>query len=354
MRPRLILAMAIAMLVGLLSAAPAAAVVSPITFFASMYSQCLNGTGPASMSGTISLLDAGGGLLQKTTVTSDGTGAWSSACFVWGGLQPGLRVKAVFGATQRTLTIPTFTVRADRASDVLSGVAPASTTVTLQWTTNSFISAVSHLTTATSSASGSWSKDVTSLAEFRGGDYVTASFVDSSGDTIVAYEYVPQVVVVLGSSAAHANLLSGTAINGTLETSGGAIRARLHFAAGSYGYNLDGQFATLTGVPVMPAVGNVVRTDIPTDGTFTVGNVTAKVTTASDLVSGACPAGRYYRIEVVHASPYSIKWVTGTCASNGTYGRDLTSTVDIVAGDRVTVMSRTIAGDVIERIAIAG
>ncbi len=352
LRRRLSIALvAAAMGIGLL-AAPATATAT-VRFSVQLGSLCMNGWGPVSVSGTAYLLDGTGAVLGSDPVTTDGSGYWYTTPCFGTKILSGMKVKATFGATTRTVAVPTLSMRINRATDVFSGLGPASAALSLVVTRSiGFASQPGVIVPVTVGSSGSWSKDTTATADVHGGDYAEVQYTPSTGDMFYVYEYVPQVKVMLGSSDFSGDILTGSLLSAVLRTSGGATRAH-GYLSGTYGYNVAGGWATSTGLPVVPGVGNVVASDAGSDGTFTVGYVGATVTTSTDVVAGSCIAGQPYEIAVMHPSPYSYKTVTGTCPAGATYSRDVTSTTDIVSGDTVTVSSKLASGDMIQRQKIA-
>ena len=140
----------------------------------------------------------------------------------------------------------------DRATDVMSGKAPAGASLSLTVTAlTGFTSGPGIGIPVTATGSGTWSKDTTSSVNVKGGDFASLSYTSASGDVVYVSEYVPQVIVRLGSSEMSGNILTGSVINATLRTSGGTLRAKASIGGG-YGYGLAGRWMSTSGCPPWP------------------------------------------------------------------------------------------------------
>jgi putative ubiquitin-RnfH superfamily antitoxin RatB of RatAB toxin-antitoxin module len=205
-------------------------------------------------------------------------------------------------------------------------------------------------TSTTAGSAGTYAKDVTSTVNVAGGDRIEAIYTASSGDVLGVSEITPMVQVWVGRSQFGGHLLSGTGGTVTLRTSAGTFR-------GSGPISFDGiDLETLhdssvfrnAGTPKTARVGDRVSSALQSNMSFKIPNLTIHVDSATDVISGACPAGRSLMWTVADSGNV-IALNVATCSGAGSYSIDTTADHDIGAGERVEVTARLATGD---RVAI--
>lgn len=341
-----------ALLAGL-TISTAAAAATPITFTAAYGDSCVNVSGPVGSTGSLRLLNSSGAQLDSQAVDLAGDGE-DLDCFEIDPL-PGMKVSATLDGTTRTWTLPKLSVRIDRATDVVRGQAPAGKTVRLRVRHYSGFNSFGYWnTTKTASSAGTYSKDLTSLVNIRGGDTVSATYISSAGDRISVQEVAPRIQVWIGRSRFGAELLTGTGGKVTLRNAAGTYRATgvvsyiPLYEEGVLDYS---QFLN-DGDPRTVRAGDKVSSTIQSDMSFTVPTITVAADAASDGVTGTCPAGKQLRLRVAHEGSQQFE-ATGTCTGAGTFAFDTTGFYDIVAGDRAEIAFRFVKGDLVARRVIA-
>jgi hypothetical protein len=150
-------------------------------------------------------------------------------------------------------------------------------------------------------------------------------------------------------------LLSGTGGSVALRTPTGTTRAKALVAWDGISGNLfdGGTFRSGAGALVSPRVGDKVVSALQPDMRFTIPNLTASASAASDVVHGSCPAHR--PLQLTLADGGSTVFVGSTiCSAAGTYSYDFTPHADVLVGQRVDVAARLAAGDLVVRRTVAG
>lgn len=305
---------------------------------------CVNIDGPAGATGVVRHRTSGGTLIDHVDVTLglDGIGV---ACFD-SELVAGQKIQPTIDGVTRTMTLPKFSIRINRSTDVISGAAPAGRPVKLTVAHfTSFSGFAYYHASKTASSSGTYSRDVTSIVNIAGGDLVSGYTTLSSGDSVSTREITPRIKVWIGRSHFGSQLMSGTGGTVTLRNASGTYRA----SGGTSWLELDSviwdnAIFLNDGTPKSPRVGDRITSSIQSNMSFTIPNLSLTIDTADDGVSGSCPASRWVFIEVTNDG--AVKYTDQVkCSAGGTYSRDMTGDHDLVAAERVEVVARLSTGD---------
>jgi hypothetical protein len=342
------LGLAAVLLLALGGTAPAAAATA-ISFEMTLYNPCAVVVGPPTGLASVSQLNASGTVLETLEAPLDGAGR-GQVCFDDAFLT-GMKVRGTTLGVTRTVTMPKLTLSTDRTTDVVRGTGPAA--VSLQVSVRHWTTLKTHATTTfdrTTSSTGTWSKDLTSMLNLIGGDEVSISY-EKGSDTFTRRGWVPRVTVTIGRSAVTANINPGTGGAVSLKTSTGTLRATAYMGAGAWNSSgpVENRFTSSGGNGVATRIGDKVSGPFQPSMSFTVPSITVAVDTGTDLVSGACQANRQVLVEVMNPAQQFFREAT-QCSAGGQYGADMTSLVNVQSGDRITVKLRLVAGDVVQRI----
>ena len=110
--------------------------------------------------------------------------------------------------------------------------------------------------------------------------------------------------------------------------------------------SIFGDFLDDDGHPVRVRVGQTIRAlDVASDASFAVPAVTGSATSSTDRVNGSC-GGPYrdYFVEAYSPTFNRYGFVVGTSRADGTFSKDLTSRIDLRAGDTVNIQCRLSTG----------
>ena len=213
-RRRLAVVVMVAMLAVVVPASVNAALGGSITVYAQI-GGCFYGKGPANSSGTVVWQTAAGRLKASFNTTSDGNGTFYAPKVVCAQLRlvVGDTLKMTFPYVTRTFTVPRLTVNFNRSTNVISGLAPPSSSFALDvarpWLVRSEGTEVDCNTTVHVGGTGTWSLDATGLStgdncpsdyDPIGGDQATVFWTGPKGDTVYRYGYAHSVTVTIGDS----------------------------------------------------------------------------------------------------------------------------------------------------------
>ncbi|MDY7075357.1 MAG: hypothetical protein SXV54_00400 [Chloroflexota bacterium] len=231
-----------------------------------------------------------------------------------------------------TVAVPTLTVQADRAADVLSGQAPPGAPLEVTWTGGDDWDEGSHIWTVTPTVAGSYSLDLSDQVDLERGDRIEVAWTDENGNKVwVAYNsprfetelggrsisvlgpiYAPLTLTLLSTDGA--SLYTET---DTLDSSG---QARFYL----YDYLGD--------VPLYLETGQTLVADWPDEVmTVTLPHLTARADPHADTVSGEAPPDARLMVSSYHSYYYSSYWPV-TATVTGTYSVDFDGEVDVGSG----------------------
>jgi hypothetical protein len=335
-----------AALVGFVTVAPAVGA-TPVTFHVDLRYSCVYFYGAASTAYTVSRLD-GTLVLDRDVVATDG-GGMGQACFA-DAPTAGQELRAVTAGYARTMTVPAFSMRNDRATDVVSGAAPAGRTVNVgvdRYATGTYgDGAAPYERTVTATASGTYSVDVTADGGFRGGDALSAWVTTAAGDSLFTGAPAEHVRVQRGSSRVDGWLSPGDPVELVLRNATGGIRGRARLV-GLPDNPSWGRFMTANGATVVARAGDKVVGDLAPDATFTIPDMTIVADSTTDVVTLTCPGmPGQGAIVIARRADFSASVTrVGVTNASGVRSYDVTASVDLEAGDVLEGTCRLDSGD---------
>lgn len=313
----------------------------PFALGITVLGECATATGPGSTAGA-DQLDAAGAVIQHTTANT--VFGNYSLCFNEP-FVPGMKLRVTIGSDTRTLTVPTLSMKINRQTDVVSGLAPKSVALQVQVTdANMNGSGLLKTRSITSTATGTYSTDMTSLVNMIGGDSVRLMYKTAAGDVFWLATATPQLVVMTGSSRIGANLPAGMTTSVKLTTSTGVARGATVLSSAAERTLTTGMLVSAAGVAVTARVGDKVSASFAADTAMTIKAQTLAADVATKVVSGICPAGRPLLVTIWRDALYAQ--FSGACAGDGTWAVNVTS-YGLQADDKVVLDTRTGAGDIV-------
>lgn len=336
-----------------LAGAPAVGATAPLFLFnVQVNSECVYlNQGPASVFTTISQLDPAGAPVEIRGITLDSGGS-GGVCMAEP-FYPGMKVSALVNGTTRTLTVPKLTVKVDRVTDVVSGVAPKGSSLTIQvvhWA--NYATSATTTVNKTATSTGTYSTDLTSKVNVIGGDRASVTLNYASGDSAGARTMVTSVGVRIGSPKVEAQLGTGETGVVSLKDAAGVLRAKAGLSFSGWDPSTKGLFVA-GGSAVSTRVGDKVAAPLGGGVAFTVANLTVTTNVSTNVISGVCQANRALKVLVHNDSPYKSEEFKLVCTSGGTYTLNVTATVDLQTADKVLVTMRLSTGDQVSRQRVA-
>jgi hypothetical protein len=333
-------------------ATSAAAAPRPITFEIFIGDSCVYGRARSNSFLKVIITDRSGVQKGRGAVESDPDGYWS-ACMQQGvrPMAPGDRVAVSDFETgqKRALTVPTLTGKVDRGSNIVSGKAPAGTTVEVEAFDFRFdlwgeqYDSVRRVV----ANGGSYSYDFDNAGvDIKGGASVVIRWRTGADVVMVGrFQIAPFVVMALGQSdfagASGPNKLAQLTL-----TRNGVVVARGN-GVGAYGdSSFYGDFADSDGERYFVKGGE--RFSAPVLGaasSWRIPQIAGTANLAADTVSGHCFSnGRFVTLaEGPNGSGYGLGF--GTAKADGSFSVDLTDQVDIRKGFRVGILCYSAEGD---------
>lgn len=358
----------------------ASAAARPLTFNLSIGDECLYGRAANNAKVSLVWRDQDGVSKGKKTIKAEPDGYWQE-CFSYDGrVAPGDTVKGTVKTTSRTLTVPKLTIAANRVADTVHGKGPAGDTVTAyvdDYASNTYSSADEVVAT-----DGTYSHDFSGDIDILGCVYVSLSWQDSANDQVNRQTSssclgfrVGRLSSSYGDDQVWGRVRSLAAVEIDLADSGDTPKA-VAYGVGSYpnGY-FSTEFGDDDGEPVVVLPGDKISAPtIASDAHFTVPNITASTNLTTDVVSGTCIPNGYYELNVygpqqgiraaaqrralLRARPADTdggrsSYKSGYANGSGHFSKDLTSDMNLRAGDIVNLGCRLVTGDWVQRTVIA-
>jgi hypothetical protein len=324
----------------------------PFTFDLAIGDSCIQGTGPASSTIELTLMDANNNVIDTDTVQSDSSGDWwQSNCF-WYDVHGSDKIMAESGPDSRTLQIPVITTVINRVTDVVSGRGPANSTIDLMTRIcHTYNCPSGPSATVNVASNGTYSKDYTSLANLKGRDTVQAQWISPSNDHIRGISRAtPFLLIVLGDNRVRGDGKPNSHLTVKLKTAGGTLLSTAEDFLSARSTSINADFMNSSDQPVYPRPGNKVTADFASDASFTLPSIT--LTHDADSVSGHCSANSWVYVYVENGAP-SYDWTEGyaTSNSNGNFSIALADmsqpTFVIGANDRWEVDCQNKKGDMV-------
>lgn len=355
----------IVMALALAAAVPAsvdAALVGSITVNAQI-GGCFVGTGPANSTGTVVWKTAAGRLKASFHTTSDGDGTFYAPKIVCAQLRlvVGDTLKMTFPNVARTFTVPRLTVNFNRSTNVISGLAPPSSSVALDvarpWLVQSEGTEIDCSATVHVGGAGTWSLDATTLTaggncpsdyDPIGGDEAAVFWTSPKGDTVFRLGYAHFALVTIGASTITGAVGAGQSVKVEERNPTGGLRGSL-LRHGDGSGQFYGTLKNAGGTPIKVRIGDSVDGNWAGSVAFKVPTLAITWDTGANSVRGRCmPNARYGLIYHHDGSSY---------VSNGvTDGAGMTSSIvpgnTLTSGDGAILICARKSGDVIDRVSV--
>jgi hypothetical protein len=329
----------------------------PLTVNVAVGDSCVSGTARKNSFVKVVVRDAAGSKILREVSDTGPSGDWQ-VCGYGYPILTGARVRAtVFETGQsRQFTVPKLTIATDRVSEVVSGKAPAGSTVSLEVSTAGAsmvgLPEYDFVQDVVASGSGTYSHDFSGDGiDLIGGTLATATWRSAGGAINVWRQtYVPGLAVVIGEAQfsgvfkPNAHLGIVVSHNSSEVATGDAV------ADPFYGGQISGQFVDADTEPYAIQPGDEI--DAPglgSDGTFTVPDIAGSATLATDQVSGTCFGGGLYGVYVI-GPQYEFGFDFGMAAPNGSFTADLSSQLNIKKGFSVEIACYRTNGDIVVQV----
>jgi len=361
-RRRLAVVVMVAMLAVVVPASVNAALGGSITVYAQI-GGCFYGKGPANSSGTVVWKTAAGRLKASFNTTSDGNGTFYAPKVVCAQLRlvVGDTLKMTFPYVARTFTVPRLTVNFNRSTNVISGLAPPSSSFALDvarpWLVRSEGTEVDCNTTVHVGGTGTWSLDATGLStgdncpsdyDPIGGDQATVFWTGPKGDTVYRYGYAHSVTVTIGDSGITGAVGAGQSVKVEERNPSGGLRGSVHRHGDGSG-QFHGTLNNAGGMPIKVRIGDSVDGNWAGSVAFKVPTLAITWDTGANTVRGQCMPNARYGLVYNHGSEsYGGNGVTDGAGRTSSIvpGNTLTS------GDSATLICARKSGDLVERVSV--
>jgi hypothetical protein len=338
----------------------AAAAPRPITFEVFIGDHCVFGRAKSDAFLKVIIRDSLGRQKGREAVEADPDGFWVSCVF--GGaraITPGDTINVeVFDTGQvRNFTVPLLTGRVDRGANLVSGRAPAGTTVELEAFDFRFdlwgeaYDVIEHVV----AAGGNYAYDFdTQNIDIEGGASVVVRWRNGS-DTVMAgrFQIAPFVVMALNTSDVAGAVGPNRDIRVAL--SRGGTRVGTAHGVGLYSdTTFYSEFADADGEPYIVTGGEMLSA--PALGAFSswrVPPINTRTDVAADKVAGTCFANGRFVVLAENPAGFEFGFDFGTAAANGNFEVDLTSQVNVRKGYRVAVLCYSPEGDEVTHESLA-
>jgi hypothetical protein len=261
------------------------------------------------------------------------------------------RIRATDGSVSREIVVPNLTITVNRVTDVVSGHAPASRSVTFTgchyeaWLTCSDISGGT-----TASANGAYSKDFTPTVDIRGEDFVEVEYSSPAGDTVTREGFAPKAVVRVGDSSVLGFANPGQSVSVRLKRSGSVKGTATGVADAGLGYWSETLHRS-GGDPIVPHAGDNVVGTWAADGALTIPTTSVTGNAATDHVTGQCLVDKPVKIRAYHPNFSSTSYAAGMADGTGHFNVDTSDaqnpTYDLQHGDLIEVSCLTTRGDTV-------
>lgn len=252
------------------------------------------------------------------------------------------------GADKRTIPVPDLRLRLNAALDAAGGRVPTSdlhADLTIERRTGHFTHGSDHLPVV-AHADGTFSADLSSLADLEGGDAVALSWMTARDDDFAITVTVPSVVVQVGRSSVDVYGKPGSPATITLRSAGGTIRGTATVTPAWAGQSVTGVFRK-NGSKVKVRAGDRVSHSGRPGVSLKVRTPDLEVVaTSNGYLSATCfPGGEFVAGEVFGAGAFSAFGSGPTGPGGSVYLANLTNgSGDLPSGTRVLLICETDKG----------
>ncbi len=334
------------LLVGSLASGVSAAP-RPIELDLFLGSDCVLGYARPNSVIKVVIRDSGGVLRAKRAAVSDEIGFWE-ACGT-NLVTPGDSIKvAVFETGQKkTVTVPLLTVHANRGTNVVSGKAPSTGSLTLEAFEGRFepsdnFELSRHLTVS----SGSYSFDFDSVGiNLYGGAFYELDWESGDGHVRATRRGdVPFVELILHESRFFGATRPGGLLKVTL-TDPAQVAVGRGIGDMQDGF-VDGRFTDANGSMYRLKGGEHLSAPaLLAQSSYDIPAINGNVNLSSDVISGDCfPNGRFV-VFAISFTTFDGAEVLGVASANGSVSVDFSSFFNVRSGDLVEIICYSAGGD---------
>lgn len=314
------------------------------TFGVHMGSGCVDGAGPADEPVTAVLKD-GSHILDTQSTSAASNGIWA-VCFTMP-VHAGLTLVAKNGPSRRAMRIPAFTVRGDRVSNVVSGLAPATMHVDIEITQCEISSCtIPPPFHAVADAQGHYARNVNGgphPLDLKGQATMVATFQTVDGDRFQVVRDTPWFIASLPNQVVLQCGQAGTTVVFALRKGDGTLRSSASHAIVDRCSPMDFRFRH-SGSPVAIHPGNVITGSFASDARMTWPHMAATGDTSTNVVSGHCFRDAGFQITMSRNGGGSFGWSDAT-DSSGDFAKALGVYWTLMSGDSLTLVCQDHAGD---------
>jgi len=346
----------------------ASAASRPTRFELYLNSSCVGGYSNDGALVELTWRRASGKLMVHETFRAGNNGGYWEACagdgFTTPRLKLGDRLQAKVGSAVRKLTVPTLTLRFNRANDVFKGRAPASTSVRLGFAGGLYSDVQIERTVAVKS-DGTWKYREPDF-DIMGGQYAYLRWKNAKNDRLTLDGVAPYIRLTLGASRFTGGHYAGTSFEARLrDPSSGELRA-IGPASANIDGAVSGRFRDSNGHTVPVSAGLRLKAlKLAGDANWIVPNVTGSASAGTDEVKGRCFDGgisaRWYDVRVVAPDGDTRARAAGSTGSAGSFAVDFGvgsdglfyTPGDVRPGDLVVIGCLQRTGDWTQRELIA-
>ncbi len=363
-RRRLAPALLAALLLVTVLPSVAAAATRPTRFQLYLNSSCVGGVSSDGAMVELTWRRASGKLVHHATYTAGTFGGYWEACAGDGFTTPRLKIgdqlEAKVGATVRRFTVPTLTLRFDRAANLFKGRAPADTSIRLAFPLGLYADYEVDRRVPVGS-DGTWRYREPGF-DIMGGQYAYMRWKSARNDLLTVDAIAPLIRLTLADSRFTGAQHPGVSFQARLlDGSSGEV-----LGTGKATATIDGVFAgrfrDSAGELVPVSAGMRVKAlQLATDANWIVPNITGSANADSDVVKGRCfdagTSDRWYEARVFAPDGDTRALSAGSTSSNGSFEVDFGdesngmfySPGDVRSGDRLVIGCLQRSGDFAQR-----
>jgi|GEM_PF-1417151 len=292
---------------------------------------CVSGAFPVQSEEIATTLRGAGGQVKATATTKSSYNGYFTVHLYQNGqpaiITAGDTVEISAGGMLITATVPTLTVQADRAADVISGQAPPNAPLQIYWNSSDSWDWDYHTWTITSTAAGTYTLDLSGEVDLERGNSIQTMYTNEDGHQIVVTNCIPRFkaglgsnqVSVLGPVYAPLTLTLLNTEGAPLYTTTATLNEFGHISVYLYG----------AAAPVYLETGQTLVADLADEVmTMTLPYLTAQADPQLDIVSGEAPPGAQLMVSAYNEY-YWGNYRAIAATITGTYRVDFSGVIDI-------------------------
>lgn len=329
----------------------ASAATRPITFFAFIGDECIQGNASDGAIVHVVWRDADGTLKANKTLTADGSNdGYFSACGSGPDVvvEKGDRLRANDGTSTHSLVVPELTAQGNRVRDVYKGRGPAGQYVKLICAFSNGFEPCMQTWKIRVNAEGQWS--FKPGWDVGAGETMLLQWKSAVGDAIITIA-TPAILTVRIGSAHLVGVTRDGAPAAIVLRRGPSfdIRATTNVASSPVDGEFTGKLRNQAGNKVNVRAGDLISSDIAPDLEWIVPDIQASGDSSTGHVTGRCvyddpsgPLNGDLRID----APGDSSEITDNMEEDGSFDVEL----DFAAGDKLIVGCGMSTGDWVEKV----